>query len=319
MYQGIAARGDFLLFITVSRQTGSLGKEITELLAKKLDLPVITRDLVMSQWFPKIANTHEIHMLSESPGFFLTPTTQGLSFAEYLENRLRNYIAEQPAIIFGLGAQVIFAGHPAALHVKIMASQEVRIKRIMQTHCLEKKDAERFLGLTDRKHKRYIATIYGKDWSDPTLYHLTLNTDLLGVEEAASLLYHVALNKEISCDIPQETLTNPENPVIFKHPSEEEFAKILDMHNIEWEYEPRTFPTKWDTEGNVTQAFAPDFYLPGFDTYIELTTMNQKYVSEKKKKVQLLRKLYPGININIVFKDDFNTLVKRFGLKDDDR
>jgi hypothetical protein len=105
--------------------------------------------------------------------------------------------------------------------------------------------------------------------------------------------------------------------IVFKHPSEEEFAKILDMHSIEWEYEPRTFPTKWDSEGNVTQAFSPDFYLPRFDTYIELTTMNQKYVSEKKKKVSLLRKLYPGININIVFKDDFNSLMKRFKLRDD--
>ncbi len=306
-----------MLFITVSRQTGSLGKEITEVLAKKLELPIINRDLVMTQWFPEVASKHELHMLSESPGFFLTPCQLGISFADYLEKRLRDYIAEQPAIIFGLGAQIIFAGHPAALHIKIMASHQVRTNRIMQTHCLEKKDAERFLGLTDRKHKRYISTIYGKDWSDPVLYHLTLNTDLLSIEESASLLYHVAQNKQISCNIDQNSTDNREKKIVFKHPSEEEFAKILDMHSIEWEYEPRTFPVKWDTEGNITQAFSPDFYLPKFDTYIELTTMNQKYVSEKKKKVELLKKLYPGTNINIVFKDDFNSLVKRFGLKED--
>lgn len=306
-----------LLFITVSRQTGSLGKEITEGLAKKLELPLINRDLVMTQWFPEVASKHELHMLSESPGFFLTPCQLGISFADYLEKRLRDYIAEQPAIIFGLGAQIIFASHPAALHIKIMASHQVRTNRIMQTHCLEKKDAERFLDLTDRKHKRYISTIYGKDWSDPVLYHLTLNTDLLSIEESASLLYHVAQNKQISCNIDQNSTDNKEEKIVFKHPSEEEFAKILDMHSIEWQYEPRTFPTKWDTEGNITQAFSPDFYLPKFDTYIELTTMNQKYVSEKKKKVELLKKLYPGTNINIVFKDDFNSLVKRFGLKED--
>jgi len=304
-----------LLSITISRQTGSLGKEITELLADELQLPLITRDLVMSQWFPEIANKHELHMLSESPKFFLTPSKLSISFAQYLENRLKNYIAKQPAVIFGLGAQIIFADHPAALHVKIMASRECRTRRIMQTHCLEKKDAERFLDLTDRKHKRYIATIYDKDWSDPTLYHLTLNTDSLMVEEAASMLYHAALNKQIACKT--EFDVKKDKKVVFKHPSEEEFARILDMHSIEWEYEPRTFPTKWDTEGNITQAFSPDFYLPRFNTYIELTTMNQKYVSEKKKKVALLKKLYPGTNINIVFKDDFNTLLKRFKLKDD--
>lgn len=306
-----------MLFITVSRQTGSLGKEITELLAQKLDLPIINRDLVMNQWFPEIANNHELHMLSESPGFFLTASQANISFAEYLEKRLKDYIAAQPAIIFGLGAQIIFADHPAALHLKIIASREVRTQRIMQTHCLGQKDAERFLDLTDRKHKRYISTIYGKDWSDPSLYHLILNTDSIGLEEAAALLYHVARNKEIASNVETQTAVANDETIVFKHPSEEEFAKILDMHSIEWEYEPRTFPTKWDTEGNVTQAFAPDFYLPRFDTYIELTTMNQKYVSEKKKKVALLRKLYPGININIVFKDDYNTLMKRFKLKDD--
>jgi hypothetical protein len=58
------------MLITVSRETGSLGREITDLLAMKLDLPVITRDLVMNQWFPEIADKHELHMLSESPRFF---------------------------------------------------------------------------------------------------------------------------------------------------------------------------------------------------------------------------------------------------------
>ena len=304
-----------MLLITVSRETGSQGKEITELLSKKLDLPIITRDLVMTQWFPEIASEHELHMLTESPKFFLNPSSQGISFAEHLENKLKNFIAEQPAIIFGLGAQIIFAHHTGALHVKVIASQEVRTNRIMQTHSLEKKDAERFLELTDRKHKRYIASLYGKDWADPVLYNLTLNTDYLSINEGASLIYYLAQNRQTSSSTSVQILDKKEpRPVVFKHPSEEEFAKILDMHEIEWEYEPRTFPLKWDTEGNITQAFSPDFYLPKFNSYIELTTMDQKYVSEKKKKVTLLKKLYPGTNINIVFKNDFYSLVKRFGL-----
>jgi hypothetical protein len=43
--------------------------------------------------------------------------------------------------------------------------------------------------------------------------------------------------------------------------------------------------------------------------------MNPKYASEKKKKVQLLKKLYPDTNINIVLKNDYNALLKRFGLQ----
>ncbi len=303
------------MLITVSRQTGSLGKEITELLAQKLNLPVITRDLVMSRWFPQIANKHELHMLAQSPRFFLSTSSQGITFAEFLENKLRELVEQQSVIIFGLGAQIIFAEHPDALHVKIIASKEIRTNRIIKTHCLEKKDAERFLDLTDRKHKRYIFTLYGKDWADPSLYHITLNTDNLSIDEAASVLCYMAQNRQNRLDSQANSVDKlVDQSIVFKHPSEEEFASILDMHNIEWQYEPRTFPIEWDTEGNITQAFAPDFYLPHFDTYIELTTMDQRYVSQKKKKVQKLKKLYPGTNINIVFKKDFYSLAKRFGL-----
>ena len=302
-----------MLFITVSRQTGSFGMEITELLAQKLDMPIINRDLAITQWLPEVASKHELHMLAESPSFFMTLSQQGVTFAEHVENKLRDYISEQPAIIMGLAGQVIFAQHPAAIHVKIIASTDVRIKRIMQTYSLEEKDAARFLELSDRKHKRYISTLYEKDWADPELYHLTLNTDFLGIEEAADLISYLARNKQVASLPADKPTAEKLRYVVFKHQSEEEFAKILDMHHIEWEYEPRTFPIKWDAEGNITLAFSPDFYLPRFDTYIELTTMNQKYVAEKKKKVQLLKKLYPGTNINIVFKNDFHNLVRRFG------
>ncbi len=304
-----------MVLITVSRQTGSQGDEIIESLAKRLDVPIITRAWAIKQWLPEIASKHELHMLAESPKFYLNQSSDGITFAEYLENKLMDYVDDQPAIITGMGSQLIFSDYPKALHVKIVASLEVRTERVMQTHHLLEKDAQRLIEITDRKHRRYIDTIFNKDWSDPLLYHLTMNTDFLSVNEGVSLLYYLASHREVIPEVSMELQRGQDKkPIIYKHPSEEEFAKILDMHGLEWEYEPRTFPIKWDVEGNVIQAFSPDFYLPGFDTYIELTTMNQKYTSEKKKKAELLRKLYPGTNINIVFKNDFHTLIERFGM-----
>lgn len=304
-----------MFFITVSRQTGSLGYEITQHLARRLGLEVITHDFVLNKWLPEVANSHELGMLAESPRFYLNPSGEGASFADYIKKRLQEVVENQSVIILGLGAQVIFAGHPEALHIRIIASDSVRLERVQTTHRLEKQDAERFLELSDRKHRRFINTIYGKDWSDPGLYDLTLNTDNLGVDEAVALLAYMVEIKRAAAARPiiSETLQE-KKPVSFKHQSEEEFAKILDMYNITWAYEPRTFPIEWDCEGNITKAFSPDFYLPNFDTYIEITTMEQKYVAEKKKKVRRLKELYPGTNINIVFKDDFYSLLKRFGL-----
>ncbi|HWI55278.1 MAG TPA: cytidylate kinase family protein [Desulfobacteria bacterium] len=304
-----------MFFITISRQTGSLGHEIAQHLAERLGLEVITHDLVLNKWLPEVANAHELSMLAESPRFYLNPTRDGENFADYIKKRLQEIVEKQSVIILGLGAQVIFANHPDALHVRIIASDPVRLDRVLKSHRLEKQDAGRFLDLSDRKHRRFINTIYEKDWSDPVLYDLTLNTDNLGITEASAVLTCLAEVKKAAAARPDVSETSDlKQPVSFKHQSEEEFAKILDMYNINWEYEPRTFPIEWDAEGNITKAFSPDFYLPNFDTYIEITTMDQKYVSEKKKKVRRLKELYPGTNINIVFKNDFYSLLKRFGL-----
>lgn len=111
----------------------------------------------------------------------------------------------------------------------------------------------------------------------------------------------------------------------FAHPSERECARILDFYRIRWEYEPRTFPIEWDKKGNVISSFTPDFYLPDLDLYIELTTMSQKLVTKKNRKIRRMRELYPDIDVKIFYQKDFRNLLFKYGLKgppagsDDDR
>ncbi|PKQ38775.1 MAG: hypothetical protein CVT59_01450 [Actinobacteria bacterium HGW-Actinobacteria-1] len=102
--------------------------------------------------------------------------------------------------------------------------------------------------------------------------------------------------------------------ISFAHPSERVAAQILDFYRIEWEYEPRSFPIEWDGEGNVIASFAPDFYLPDFGLFIELTTMNQKLVTKKNRKVRRLKELYPEINIKILYQKDFRRLLFKYGI-----
>jgi hypothetical protein len=98
------------------------------------------------------------------------------------------------------------------------------------------------------------------------------------------------------------------------HPSEREFARILDLYGIHWEYEPRTFALKWDENGRVTEAFTPDFYLPDLDLYIELTTLRQDLVTRKNRKIRRLKQLYPDIKIKIFYHRDLQKLMVKYGL-----
>lgn len=103
---------------------------------------------------------------------------------------------------------------------------------------------------------------------------------------------------------------------LFAHPSEREFSRILDFYEVEWQYEPHSFALEKDTEGNVVEAFSPDFYLPQYDLYIELTTLRQKLISKKHRKIQRLRELYPEVNIKLINRRAFGELLVKYGLQE---
>lgn len=98
----------------------------------------------------------------------------------------------------------------------------------------------------------------------------------------------------------------------FAHPSEAEFAQILDYYQIRWEYEPQTFVIGDD------EAFSPDFFLPDFDLFIELTTAKQALIGYKRRKVRLLKERYPEINIKLLTREDFLKMIDKYGLHDDE-
>jgi hypoxanthine phosphoribosyltransferase len=103
--------------------------------------------------------------------------------------------------------------------------------------------------------------------------------------------------------------------VRFAHNSERQFAKLLDFYSIAWEYEPRTFALAWHRDGRPSQAFTPDFYLPAYDVYIEITTLNQKLVTRKNRKARRLRELYPDVEIRVLYQRDYLHLLVKYGLE----
>ena len=84
-----------------------------------------------------------------------------------------------------------------------------------------------------------------------------------------------------------------------------------------WEYEPTEFVLEWDRKGKPSLAFRPDFYLPAYDLYIEITTLNQRLVTKKNRKVRMLRERYPEVSCKIFYQRDYLSLVMKYGLDDE--
>ena len=114
---------------------------------------------------------------------------------------------------------------------------------------------------------------------------------------------------------PLQNPTVAREDIVWSHPSEKEFAHVLDYFGIEWRYEPTTFPLRWDKEGNLLEGFCPDFYLVEQELYVELTTLRPRLMRDKHRKVRRLRELYPEVNVRLWDRQDFVRFLEHFGLE----
>ena len=100
-------------------------------------------------------------------------------------------------------------------------------------------------------------------------------------------------------------------PPRFASQAELECARLLDYYGVAWLYEPRTFVLEEAEDGRVTEAFAPDFYLPDQDLYVEITVMKQSLVTRKNRKLRLLRSHHPNVNVKLFTRRDVERVFSR--------
>ncbi|MBP5654383.1 MAG: cytidylate kinase family protein [Clostridiales bacterium] len=306
-----------MAIITISRRSGSLGDELAAYISSKLGCELITRQYALDNFFGELSEG-TVARLNESAKFFVGNIPgKEMTFRDKLVNEIRMKAASsENLVVLGLGGCVILKGYPKAVHVRVTADERTRVAAVAAAYGISNDDAREVVAISDRKHKKFVNTVFGEDLVSAELYDLVINTDRMSVEEAGACIVELARKHDLRSRMTESTVRSrtsdhQRRTIVFKNPTEEEFARILDMYNIEWMYEPKTFPVEWDAEGNVTSALSPDFFLPKFNLYLELTTMEQKYVTRKNRKVRLVRELYPGTNLQIVYKKDFADLVDR--------
>jgi cytidylate kinase len=318
-----------MAIITISRLTGSGGREIATATAEAMGFRFIDRnatDAAIQQQFP--IRPEELRRLKQDPRVYGEMVRSAIAEIARLHN----------VVILGSGAQFLFAKVTAAVHVQVVAPLAFRIARVVRFAGVDREEAERIIHDRDGEKRQFIQHLYQSDWRNPEYYDLVLNLNHFTNEAAVRLIVEAARAKgieaqsvllppELRADILKAKLDvaqfaqieSPQDRLpSFAHSSEREFARVMDFYRIRWEYEPKTFPIEWDEEKNVVSAFTPDFYLPDLDLFIELTTMKQSLVTKKNRKVRRLRELYPDVNIKILYERDYRNLIWKYGLTEPD-
>ncbi|GAC1657798.1 MAG: hypothetical protein NVS9B12_10070 [Vulcanimicrobiaceae bacterium] len=98
----------------------------------------------------------------------------------------------------------------------------------------------------------------------------------------------------------------------FAHRSEADFAHLFDFFRVAWKYEPHSFPIAWDVDGNVVESFTPDFYLPEFDLYVEVSAAAPRFRTRKNRKMRLLRASHPQVKVKLFSRREVERVLGKF-------
>jgi hypothetical protein len=77
-------------------------------------------------------------------------------------------------------------------------------------------------------------------------------------------------------------------------------ATALDRARILWRYEPTTFVIERDASGLEREACAPDFYLPEFDLYLEVSAGSPRRLNRKRAKLRRLGEAHPALRVELL-------------------
>ena len=206
---------------------------------------------------------------------------------------------EQHVVISAVGCELLFPGFPGVLRIKLVVPAA---RQGLPEH----------LALRKRR--------FGGARSRAGMFDLMMNVEAFTPEQMLSMVEAAVRSRELfegGFGLAPPARGDPDRGDVvkreFSHPTEEVFANVLDFYRIAWEYEPRSFPLQWDKDGKVIEAFTPDFYLPEFELFVELTAMKQALVTRKNRKIRLLRAIYPHVNVQVLYQKDLQDLIMKYG------
>ena len=182
--------------ITISRQMGSRGLEVARSLGSALGYRVTSRDLInqaaMRSGNPEVA----LAVIDELGLLGICPSPQACqAYRQAVKQVMDEMLEEGGVIIVGRAGQVILGNRPQVLHVRIIASQEERMRRLAAEQKISAENALAQIQASDRHRRNYLKRHYQVKWDDPNLYDLTLNTANLSIPSATAIIRQALIEK----------------------------------------------------------------------------------------------------------------------------
>ena len=192
--------------ITISRQYGSGGREIGEMLANKLGIPFYDREVItraakesgfsetVFENVEKKATSSLLYSIAMGMGAYgshdIGFTHLSLDDQVYLaqSNVIRKMAQEGPCGIVGRCADYILRDYKDVIHVYIWADLAFRKERAVTRYNLQEEKAEENIIKIDKRRANYYNYHANDKWGRAENYHLSIRSDYVGIEKSVELI-----------------------------------------------------------------------------------------------------------------------------------
>jgi cytidylate kinase len=175
--------------VAITREMGSLGKDVARALGEELGVPVVYHEVIdhLADRL-RVRKSHVIRLLDGSAGLLEALTADKTSLSIFTADEIFGIAARgKGAVIRGWGATHLLREVPHAVCVRVCAPFETRKERMMER--LNTDDEAAVAGeirSNDEAHGAIMRRHFDLQWTDPEHYDLVLNTRRLAVEECVS-------------------------------------------------------------------------------------------------------------------------------------
>ncbi|HWQ04289.1 MAG TPA: cytidylate kinase-like family protein [Longilinea sp.] len=175
--------------VTISRQMGSLGFEIGNLVADCLGYRVVWRELINEAALRSGTPDVALAVIDELGLLGLTPTSKNsAAYLQAIHAVVLELAGKGNVVLVGRAGQRILADFPGTVHVRLIAPFDLRIQRIAHEQNISVEAAHAQIEASDRSRRLYLKKYYQVDWEDASFYDLVINTGRISSQVACDLI-----------------------------------------------------------------------------------------------------------------------------------
>lgn len=185
--------------VMISRGFPAGCQAVAETVAASLACPCIGREILLEA-ATKLGVSVDLlsRKIEQTPSVWDRLTLERRDYIVGLQAALAEHVVAGNLVYHSYAGHILLKELAGVLRVRVVAPLEARIREAMESESLSRHLAEAAVKRYDEERARWTRTIYGVDWSEPSLYDIVLNLDQLSVDEASDCVLRLARQPRFS-------------------------------------------------------------------------------------------------------------------------